>query len=106
MVTKTTGSNDNESIDERIENPDKQHVRDVLTEVLREFSSQDIDPNIVRDQLVDLMVKGYLPANPYRMPVDVGAVKGDLWFLYATYDRLSFLIEQLEKALERAGTTP
>lgn len=106
MSAEKPESNDNREIVERATDPDRRYARELLEEVLERLIGEGIDPQIIRERLLDMLMKPCLPANPYRDPMDVAAVKSDLWFLYEVDSRVSFQIEQLEKALARAGTTP
>ena len=106
MSAEKPESNDNTDNWERAQNPDKYYAREVIENAFGHLKEEGIDLQILRSELLELLMKPCLPSNPYRDPVDVAAVKNDLWFLYEIDSRVSFLIEQLEKALARAGTTP
>lgn len=92
--------NDNQSALQRALDPDRMAVQVELQNVLANWLEQGIDPRIVCESLFDAGLQT-LRANPYRDPVDVGAVKADLCALNDMHGRTGFLIEQLQKALRR-----
>ncbi|MCB0627560.1 MAG: hypothetical protein KDC43_27465 [Saprospiraceae bacterium] len=93
--------NDNRSHLQRARDPARLLVEAWVADLLEGMTDEKIDPAIMREVLLDAAIR-LLQANPYRHPVDIGTVKTDLCFLNDMHSRSSFLIEQLEKALNRS----
>lgn len=81
--------------------PDMIHAAEEIETAVRNLEREGLSRERIQGALLDEFIRLF-PANPFRDPVDVGAVEAD--YMYAEYaiNRLDDMMNSLYRALNRA----
>ncbi|WP_027132571.1 hypothetical protein [Geminicoccus roseus] len=99
-------SNDNTTRKERLTGGKFYCAIDVMAETMEIFERERIPLEHIRYVIAEALMKKCVVSNPYREPPDINALKNDFYFLLSMHSRISFMYEEVEKALDRAGISP